>query len=169
MDTDNLFLEEFIKEMTDVISQSKEKVNKKDIRKIVEETIVERLQDPDVVLDNNYTHETRNSKLTSVFHWAMDKKPIIAGNGTFYKHHEDARNPTSEMVDGFLDNRANLKNMMFANGDEESHIYKDLDLKQGNKKKLANSYYGASGAPTSAFYSKWSGPKQCCGTLCCEA
>ena len=67
----------------------------------------------------------------------MKRKPILAGNGTFYKHHEEARNPISEMVDGFLDKRAYLKSCMFANGDETSKIYKDLDLKQGNEKKLA--------------------------------
>ena len=95
--------------MTEILEKSNKNYNKKDIKKIVTETVLSKLQDPDVVLDNNYTHETRKSKLTSVFHWAMERKPILAGNGTFYKTHEEARNPISEMVDGFLDDRAALK------------------------------------------------------------
>ena len=158
MGMDNLYLDEYVSQMTDIMSKLHKDKNKKEIKKIVEKTVKKKLKDPEVVLDNNYTHTTYNTYLTSVLHDLMKRKPILAGNGTFYKHHEEARNPISEMVDGFLDKRAYLKSCMFANGDETSKIYKDLDLKQGNEKKLANSYYGASGAPTSAFYSKWSGP-----------
>lgn len=158
MSQENLYLEEYAKEMTDFLKKSNPNIDKKEIKKIVKKTIKERLQDPEVILDNNYTHETRKTHLTSVLHWAMLKNPIIAGNGTFYKQHNIARNPNSEMVDDFLDDRKKLKKAMFAVDDEASHAYKDLDLKQGNKKRLANSYYGGSGAKTSAFYSKWSGP-----------
>ena len=159
MSADNLFLDNYISEMTKILSKTNKNYDKKEIKTLVEKTVLERLEDPDVILDNNYTHETRNTKLTSVLHWAMDRKPIIAGNGTFYKRHDEARNPISEMVDGFLDDRDALKKKMFSISDENSSEYKDLDLKQGNKKKLSNSYYGASGAPSSAFYSKYSGPK----------
>lgn len=158
MSMDNLFLDEYIDQMSGILSKTNKDFNKEKIKSIVEETVRDRLRDPEVILDNNYVHKTSKTYLTSVFHYLMEKKPILAGNGTFYKHHSEARNPISEMVDGFLDTRAELKAKMFANGDENSHEYKDLDLKQGNQKKLANSYYGASGAPTSAFYSKWSGP-----------
>ena len=154
MSQENLYLEEYAKEMTDFLKKSNPNIDKKEIKKIVKKTIKERLQDPEVILDNNYTHETRKTHLTSVLHWAMLKNPIIAGNGTFYKQHDIARNPNSEMVDDFLDDRKKLKKSMFAIDDEASHAYKDLDLKQGNKKRLANSYYGGSGAKTSAFYSK---------------
>lgn len=158
MSTKNLFLDEYITQMTDIVSKTTKKYDKKDIKKIVEKIVLDQLRDPEVTLDNNYIHRTTKTSLTSVFHYAMERKPILAGNGTFYKQHAESRNPISEMVDGFLDDRAALKTIMFANGDENSHEYKDLDLKQGNKKKLANSYYGGSGAPTSAFYSKYSGP-----------
>lgn len=158
MGMDNLYLDEYIRQMTDIMSKIHKDKNKKDIKKIVEKTVRKKLKDPEVILDNNYIHKTSKTYLTSVLHHLMETKPILAGNGTFYKHHEEARNPISEMVDGFLDKRAELKSHMFANGDETSREYKDLDLKQGNEKNLANSYYGASGAPTSAFYSKWSGP-----------
>ena len=39
-----------------------------------------------------------------------------------------------------------------------SRQYKDKDRNQANEKINMNSYYGGSGAKTSAFYSKWSGP-----------
>ena len=63
------------------------------------------------------------------------------------------------MIDGFLIERKRLKKEMFKVEDKTSDQYKDLDRSQLNQKILANSYYGASGMPKSAFYSKWSGPK----------
>lgn len=154
----NKFFEEYEKQMLDVMKKSNPTISKDKIKEVIRKTIKERVKDPEVTLDNNYTHETRKTHLSSVFHWALETDPIIAGNGTFYKQHKDARNPNSEMVDDFLDERKRLKSKMFSVEDESSHVYKDLDLKQGNEKRLANSYYGGSGSKTSAFYSKWSGP-----------
>lgn len=114
------------------------------------------LKNPEVVMDNNYIKKSQKSTLLSALDWAFDRNPIMAGNGTFYKQHAEIPNPNAEMVDGFLTDRKKFKKKMFDVGDESSRKYKDLDLLQQNKKKLANSYYGASGAKTSPFYSKWS-------------
>ena len=117
------------------------------------------------MLDNNYTGEVRESNLLSVLDWALYRKPIIAGNATFYKNQDEAINPIAKMLENFLAERKALKKKMFAVGDPNSDLYKDLDRAQGNQKILANSYYGASGMPKSAFYSKWSGPKLCRGPV----
>ena len=90
--------------------------------------------------------------------WAINRKPLVAGNATFYKNQYEAINPIAAMLDGFLKKRKALKKEMFKVEDKTSDRYKDLDRGQGNEKINANSYYGASGMPKSAFYSKWSGP-----------
>lgn len=128
-----------------------EKVSKK-IGKILERE----LMNPQVILDNNYIKQRQNSTMLSVLDWAIKRKPIMAGNATFYKQHKEIPNPNAMMVTGFLTDRKKLKKIMFDIGDESSRAYKDTDLSQNNKKKLANSYYGGSGAKTSPFYSKWS-------------
>ena len=134
---------------------------KKDVEKIIERTIEERLENPTVTLDNNYTHEQKDSTLLSVLDWSLDRKPLIAGNGTFYKNQYEALNPTREMLDEWAENRKFFKKKMFQAGEmygTNSREYNDNDRKQLNEKINMNSYYGGSGAKTSAFYSKWSGP-----------
>jgi len=115
-------------------------------------------KNPKVTLDNNYTGESRDTTLLSVFDWVLDRNPLIAGNGTFYKNQYEAMNPIAEMLDYFLKTRKKYKKEMFKIEDTESNEYKDLDRLQANQKINANSYYGSSGAPSSAFYSTWSGP-----------
>ena len=130
--------------------------DEKKVKKKIEQMMLKNLKNPSVICDNNYTHQSSQSTLLSVIEWAMDKKPIIAGNGTFYKQHAESDNPNADMVDGFLIDRKKYKKQMFAVEDEESPIYKSFDLQQQNTKKLANSYYGGSGAKTSPFYSEYS-------------
>lgn len=130
--------------------------DEKKVKKKIEQIMLKNLKNPSVICDNNYTHQSSQSTLLSVIEWAMDKKPIIAGNGTFYKQHAESENPNADMVDGFLTDRKKYKKQMFAVEDEESPIYKSFDLQQQNTKKLANSYYGGSGAKTSPFYSEYS-------------
>ena len=130
--------------------------DEKKVKKKIEQMMLKNLKNPSVICDNNYTHQSSQSTLLSVIEWVMDKKPIIAGNGTFYKQHAESENPNADMVDGFLTDRKKYKKQMFAVEDEESPIYKSFDLQQQNTKKLANSYYGGSGAKTSPFYSEYS-------------
>lgn len=109
------------------------------LKKEIDEIILREIKDPPAKLQNNYTHEERDTHLVSVFDWAMNTKPIIAANGTFFKQHKDAINPNALMVDEFLTQRAKIKKEMFAVEDESSRAYKMKDLSQGNEKKLANS------------------------------
>ena len=147
--------------MCQAMMQANPTWKKKDVEKIIERTIEERLENPTVTLDNNYTHEQKDSTLLSVLDWSLDRKPLIAGNGTFYKNQYEALNPTREMLDEWAENRKFFKKKMFQAGEmygTNSREYNDNDRKQLNEKINMNSYYGGSGAKTSAFYSKWSGP-----------
>lgn len=129
-----------------------------EVKKNIDEIIIRDLKNPPAKLQNNYTHEERDTHLVSVFDWAIEEKPIIAANGTFFKQHKDAINPNALMVDEFLTQRAKIKKEMFAIEDESSRAYKMKDLSQGNEKKLANSYYGGSGMAASAFYNIYTAP-----------
>lgn len=158
---DSKYLKKYKDRMCQAMMQANPTWKKKDVEKIVERTIEERLENPTVTLDNNYTHEQKDSTLLSVLDWSLDRKPLIAGNGTFYKNQYEALNPTREMLDEWADNRKFFKKKMFQAGEiygTNSREYNDNDRKQLNEKINMNSYYGGSGAKTSAFYSKWSGP-----------
>lgn len=150
-------IQEYEEEMTSRIQRMHPNWDAKKIKKFVNKKILEQVQNPMVLMDNNYIGEQKSASLLSVLDWVMMRKPIIAGNGTFYKTQDEAINPVANMLDGILTRRKSFKNSMFSIKDTNSDEYFDLDLKQGNEKVNANSWYGASGSPWSAFYSKWSG------------
>lgn len=158
---DSIFIKKYRDKMVDIMLMTNPTWDKEDVKKIVMDTILKQFENPKVELDNNFTGEHTESTLLTVFDWILTRKPIIAGNGTFYKNQHEALNPVAKMLDDMADNRKLYKKDMFKAGEiygEDSNEYKDLDRLQRNEKQNMNSYYGSSGAKTSAFYSKWSGP-----------
>lgn len=161
MKKESKYLKKYKERMCQIMIQANPSWKKKDIEKIIEKTILERVENPSVTVDNNYTHEQKDTTLLSVLDWCLGRKPIIAGNGTFYKNQHEALNPIREMLDEWANNRKEFKKKMFQAGEiygTDSHEYSDFDRRQLNEKINMNSYYGGSGMKSSAFYSKWSGP-----------
>lgn len=152
------FLSRYKKEMQSILKDMHPSFTKDRIDETVKEMVHESMMNPEVTLDNNYTGERKTSTLLSVFDWTYDRKPLIAGNGTFYVNQYEGLNPVATMLDGMLARRKMFKKRMFKVENTASDEYKNLDRSQANEKINCNSYYGASGAPSSAFYSTWSGP-----------
>lgn len=157
--SESKFINKYKKEMTEVILTMFPDLDKKDVEKVILDLVKENIKNPSVTLDNNYTGESRDSSLLSVLDWTFDREPILCGNATFYKNQLEAINPIAKMLENFLLQRKMYKKEMFAVEDTQSARYQDLDRSQINEKVNSNSYYGASGAPSSAFYSTWSGPR----------
>ena len=151
------FIKKYKKRMIKIMQKIEPDWNENFIEKTLDDMIKDSIKNPEVDLKNNYTGEERGTTLLSVFDWILDRKPIIAGNGTFYKNQHEAINPIARMLEGFLTKRKETKKKLFAVEDTSSQEYKDLDMKQLIHKVNANAYYGASGAPSSAFYSEFSG------------
>jgi hypothetical protein len=84
----------------------------KDIEEILDNLIEEQGQNPEMILDNNYTGESRDTTLLSVLDWTFDRKPIICGNATFYKNQHEAINPVAKMLENFLAKRKMYKKLM---------------------------------------------------------
>lgn len=155
---DSKYIQIYKKEMLENMKRMNPNWDEDKIEKVIDNMIKERCKNPEVTLDNNYTGEKSERSLLSVFDWVLEREPIIAGNGTFYQNQYEAENPIADMLNFFLTTRKKVKKEMFKIDDPESREYKDKDRQQGNWKINANSYYGASGAPSSAFYSAYSGP-----------
>lgn len=152
------FIKKYKKRMIKALKSINPDFKEKDIEKVIDDLIEEQGQNPECTLDNNYTGENRESTLLSVLDWSIDRKPILAGNMTFYKRQDEAINPVGLMLETKLQDRKATKKRMFQFVDIDKNKYDDLDRLQGNIKKLVNSYYGGSGTPASAFYSVYSGP-----------
>lgn len=158
MGMENLFEKKYIKKVLKIVKKTHPDIPEDEVVDIIKRLIEEQGQDPRVMLDNNYTGEQRETSLTAVLNWIINEEPIIAGNGTFYKNQHIAMNPIAMMLKNFLSNRKKFKSMLFNIEDQSSYKYIEYDRMQLNEKRNANSYYGGSGAPSSPFYSKWSGP-----------
>lgn len=133
------FIEKYKEEMRDAILKIDPSIKPDKVDKVVEEYLLQQGMSPGVGLDNNYTEEYRETTLLSVLDWTYDRKPIMAGNGTFYKTQNEQPNPADHMLRGFLSDRKKIKKKMFTVSDVTSRLYKDLDIKQQNKKIGANS------------------------------
>lgn len=136
---DSQFITLYKEEMLSNMKQINPNWDEDKMESILDNMINKKIVNPKVTLDNNYTGESRDTTLLSVFDWVLDRKPIIAGNGTFYKNQYEAMNPIAEMLDSFLITRKKLKKEMFKIEDTESNEYKDLDRLQANQKINANS------------------------------
>ena len=136
---DSQFITLYKEEMLSNMKQINPSWDESKMESILDEMIKKRFVNPNVTLDNNYTGESRDTTLLSVFDWVLDRKPLIAGNGTFYKNQYEAMNPIAEMLDYFLKTRKKYKKAMFKVEDTESNEYKDLDRLQANQKINANS------------------------------
>lgn len=158
MKQQSLFIKKYIDDATSIMMKINPKWNEDVVKKTIKKMIEKKMMNPEVTIDNNYIGDTKKTTLLSVYDWALETKPLIAGNGTFYTSQEYGLNPIAQMLDEFLVERKRLKKEMFKIEDSESYDYKDLDRGQLNEKINVNSYYGASGAPSSAFYSLYSGP-----------
>lgn len=112
--------------------------NEDDVQDIVIKEMKKSFSNPDVTIENNYTHQAQDTKLLSIIDWTFERKPILAGNGTFFKNQHESVNPTSDMLDWFLGTRKKVKKEMFSL-DENSHAYAMKDLEQAIWKQLANS------------------------------
>lgn len=152
------FLKKWRKQMITPLKRMHPEWDENEMNDILNEMIKEKIQIPRVTLDNNYTGESKESNVLNVMDWCLKRKPIIAGNATFYRNQDEALNPIRVMLLDFMKQRKNIKKEMFAIEDSESRRYKDLDRGQKNKKTNTNAYYGASAMPSSALFSKWSGP-----------
>lgn len=157
---ESVYIEEYKKRMIEAIQSIHPTWGEEDIDNILNDMIKKKVSNPKTELDNNYTHQHNyDASLISVFDWILKDEPIISGNGTFYKNQYQAFNPIGKMLMTWLADRKAVKKEMFKIEDTDSDEYKNLDRKQATIKINVNSYYGGSGAPSSAFYSAYSGPK----------
>lgn len=122
---------------------------------IVRKQLKDKLQDPTVKMDNNVTLENFKLTLTELCNWLDKERPVVSGNATFYVQPTQLVSPASNMLRAIKKQRKAVKREMFeSKGDPDK--YQQLDLVQSNIKVIMNAEYGASGAPTSAFYTRYS-------------
>lgn len=125
--------------------------SEEEIEKFLDKKIKERLNNPDGLLVNNYVNKSIKVNLLDLIDWMATTKPIIAGNGTFFRNQEQADNPAANMLDGFLVKRKKYKDNLKV-VEKGSYEYATFDRLQKSEKINANSYYGGSGNEAFIFF-----------------
>ena len=103
-------------------------------------------------LHNNLTDERVDTTVCNVFDWIEQRQPIISGNATFFKQHEEQLAPIVVMLETLQKERKAVKKEMYKY-DKKSVEYALLNTEQGSIKVIMNADYGGSGTTLSAFYS----------------
>lgn len=126
--------------------------NPDDVRLKIQELTDQNFKNIPCQLHNNITHETVNTSVCDVFDWIEQRTPIITGNATFFKQHEEELAPIVTMLEALKSERSEVKKEMYQH-DKKSVEYALLNTSQGSIKVIMNADYGGSGTTLSPFYS----------------
>lgn len=126
-------------------------LTKNEIDAAIDWAVAENIMNPMAVLDNNYTKENSEITLLDIANYIINKKPIIASNGTMYKPHGTVPNLIYTLLDGFINDRKKEKKEMFKYP-KGSEMYERHQLNQLLLKIDANGFYGCSGMYSCIYY-----------------
>ena len=148
---------EYIDDVVDVFMRMYPNASREEAERAAMCTIENNIIDIPCVLHNDTTHEKLETSVLATFDWIRTRKPIITGNGTFFKQHAEYTAPTIKVLESWLAKRKQLKNKMFSY--QKGVIeYVNLNIGQMNQKVICNAEYGESGTPLSSSYSVYIPP-----------
>lgn len=150
--TDNIVLDTYIEETVDIYMRMYPNTDINLVRKLVEEEVLNEVRDIPCTLHNDTYHEYVDTTILDVMNWSYDRKPIISGNGTFFKRQDEYTAPSTRVLETWLLKRKKLKKIMFT-FPKGSIEYNNYNTGQGNQKVICNAEYGESGTPLSSSYS----------------
>ena len=122
------------------------------VRKHIQELTDKNFRNIPCRLHNNITREVVETTMCDTFNWIEQRSPIITGNGTFFKQHEEYLSPIVVMLETLQAERKTVKKKMYQY-DKKSVDYALLNTEQGSIKVIMNADYGGSGTTLSPFYS----------------
>lgn len=150
MSKGNKMVKKWVKEMKYMLQRTYPNATEKEIKEYLTHVLNKYYNNEEVKVYNNYENTVKLSTMADMedFYYS-DHKPIATEHGTFFRNGPD--NPAVLML---LSQKAERKEMKKARDkcDKNSEDYAKFDLYQSLKKISMNSYYGASGAPTSIFF-----------------
>ena len=105
-------------------------LSSREILDAIDYSIIKRMKNHDVILENNYKNKEINSTLIDITEFILEQEPIITANGVLYKKKSEAINPIANLMQRFLSQRKIYKKEMFKNskGSEQFEKYNLLQL-----------------------------------------
>lgn len=133
--------------------QAEEKV----LRNILTDIAAKYTTNHNAQLHNDYQDDMRvQTDLLKLYDWYYKKKPIAAGNGTFFYNQDIISSPVQRVIEGRQDARKEYQGIrdkyIGPGGDTSSYEYRYYDMMQMEAKVKINAIYGAFGAKTFQLY-----------------
>ena len=147
----------YVQRVCDIYVASHPNVDPGRVKQILYQFIEQKIRDIPCRLHNNVTGELIETSIINTFEWIEQRKPIISGNGTFFKQHSEEISPTVKMLEK-LDKRRGVTKKKMYTYPKGSVEYKNLYVGQINVKVIMNADYGGSGTTMSPFYSAYIPP-----------
>lgn len=148
----NVVIDEYIDNAVDIYMRIYPDSNINDVRAMVTKKVEESLRDIPCTLHNDTYHEYVDTTILDVCNWLKIRKPIISGNGTFFRQHKEYPAPSIKVLETWLNKRKQLKKIMFTYP-KNSIEYANYFTGQNNQKVICNAEYGESGTSLSSSYS----------------
>ena len=148
---EQLIFKEYKKATIPILKYSFPHLSTNELEKAVDHSIAKRCQDTNAYIYNNYTETRYDMTLMSITEYILSREPVMTSYGVLFKRHAHAPNLLSDMIQGFLDNRAKEKGLMlsYPKGSED---YEKHNLLQQLYKIDANGTYGSLGQPNCLFF-----------------
>jgi hypothetical protein len=125
--------------------------DEQELTEFLNKKINKTFKDHECLIHNNHQDKQAKSSLLQLTEFIHDVKPIIGGQGVLYKNQYQSPNPSAGMLEDVMNRRDAIKKERKKCA-EGSYEWLMKDIGQDNMKRVANSFYGANGAPTSTFY-----------------
>lgn len=173
----NEFIEDWKSEAFKVLKMMNPNVPDKTIKEILDDDVENFYEEPNVTIVNDYVGPEGkiNTTLSNIYKFAKNKKPIMAGNGTFFYNQHEKYSPVSDLIVDRMDARDIQKEKMkedlkeLTNYEPNTQEYVDVyskyeydDMMNGEAKIRVNSIYGSFGTKTFQLYNRYTAAATTC-------
>lgn len=150
-------LDKYIDKVVFLYLQTHPNSNKERVRSLIVDFVQKQFRDIPCVMNNTTTHECINTTVNDTVDWIDTRKPIITGNGTFFKQHSEYLAPVIIFLEA-LKKQRNVEKRAMLDCKKGTAEYSAHNTQQLNLKVIANAEYGGSGTQFSPFYSVYIPP-----------
>jgi len=150
-------VEQYQQRVYELYTQTHPNANPDKVRQLIGQLTEQKFRNIPCEMHNNVTRERFQTTMVDVFEWIKTRNPIITGNGTFFKQHEEYLSPKVKMLEKLQQDRKKKKDEMYSLPKGSSE-YVNLNVAQLAIKVIMNADYGGSGTTMSPFYSAYLPP-----------
>jgi len=151
---DNAFYQLYEDQMIATLKIKYPNLNEKALRKTLKNKFEKNFNDKIITLYNSFTGKMSECSLfklmNSYFDLENPNRPILTGNGCFYKQHHLVKNFMIDLIDDLLNERKVLKKLMLDYENTCKELSRKYDVDQSLVK--VNSIFGVFGEGSSYFY-----------------